>query len=204
MINGVWFTEAKSMQRILAMSLLLFVAPATALVAIPKNYAQLVDESEIILIGTVTHTEGVRRESRVIVTDVTLTDIEFVKGRGTDEMYTVRMLGGTVGDETMTIAGAPTFQHGWRYLLFIKGNGTVMFPIVGADQGIFSIQRDDATGEEHLYTAHGRLVVDIHGDELVTHSSHHIIPDEDRTLADTPLQPLSLNTMLADIRKRVD
>ena len=30
-------------------------------------------------------------------------------------------------------AEAPTFTEDWRYQLFVKGNGTTMFPFVGVD-----------------------------------------------------------------------
>ena len=173
-----------------------FATPSQALVSIPKNFSQLVDEAEHVLVGTVESLDGVRLDSGTIATDITLADLESVKGEHDEETYTVRMLGGTVGDESFVIAGAPTFQRGWRYLLFVKGNGSVMIPLVGADQGMFSVRRDYATGQEHLYATHGEIVTAIQENEVVTHNL--------KALTNTNTEPLSLQQVLSDIRRRLD
>ena len=171
-----------------------FPVPALALVSIPKDFAHLVEEAERILVGTVESLDGVRLNSGTIVTDITLEDLESVKGDHDEETYTVRMLGGTVGDESFVIAGPPTFQHGWRYLLFVKDNGSVMIPLVGVDHGMFSIRRDYATEQERLYTAHSEIVTAIQENEVVTHSLKAL----------TNTEPLSLQQVLSDIRRRLD
>ena len=81
----------------------------TATTVIPPTFDQLVQQAELIFQGTVT---GVRSAwegegaQRHINTYVTFQIAENVKGdAGTS--YTIRMLGGTVGDETMEVTDTP-------------------------------------------------------------------------------------------------
>jgi len=71
------------------------------------------------------------------------------------------MLGGTVGNESMTIAGAPGFVIGVRYLVFIAGNGSVIFPVVGGHQGIFQVRPDPQTGGSNVYDYGGRPIISL-------------------------------------------
>ena len=46
-------------------------------------------------------------------------------------IVTLRMLGGTVGGETMEVTDAPKFKVGDRDILFVENNGTQFVPLVG-------------------------------------------------------------------------
>ncbi len=168
---------------------------ALGVTAIPKNFDQLVSEAEMILVGTVEDTQGHHRATGTIVTDITLGNIEAAKGEHTESTYTLQVLGGTVGQEHFVIAGAPSFEKGGNYLLFIKGNGTVMFPLVGVDHGKFHIRDDPRTGKQILYDSLGDVVVDIIGNDIVTTSPH--------ALATSGEQPRSLESVLNTIRNRL-
>ena len=61
----------------------------------------------------------------------------------------------------MTIAGAPDFVIGVRYLVFVAGNGSVIFPVVGGHQGIFQIRPDPQTGRSNVYDYSGRPIIDL-------------------------------------------
>ena len=88
--------------------------------------------------GVVLPLPALQAGSEPLITDITLTDLQIVKGDHHGDTYVLRVLGGTVGEETIIVGGAPRFTRGGRkYLLFIKGNGMAMFPMVGADQGMF-------------------------------------------------------------------
>ena len=85
------------------------------------------------------------------------------------------MLGGSVGTDRLAVAGAPTFKRGVRYLVFINGNGTVMFPLVGGDQGIFQIRADPLSGVPRVHDYTGRAVTRLPGRVIISESS---LPDE--------------------------
>ncbi len=174
---------------------LLLSAPTFALTAIPKNFDQLVSEAELILVGTVEGEQGHRLPTGAIVTYITLANVEAVKGDHSGVTYTLQVLGGTVGKEHFVIAGAPSFEKGGTYLLFIKGNGTIMFPLVGVDHGKFHIRHDPNTGDQILYNAQGQVVVDIVGSDIVTGSPN--------AFATASKPPLSLTSVLDTIRQRL-
>ena len=174
---------------------LLLSAPAFALTAIPKNFDELVSEAELILVGTVEGEQGHRLPTGAIVTYITLANVEAIKGDHSGVTYTLQVLGGTVGKEHFVIAGAPRFERGGTYLLFIKGNGTVMFPLVGVDHGKFHIRHDPNTETQILYDAQGRVVIDIIGNEIVTGSPKTLVTPSDSAL--------SLTSVLETIRQRL-
>lgn len=124
----------------------------------PRNFDALTTEAEQVVIGTVNAKNSRRTGDREIVTDFRFDDLEIVKGTVVGSSLTVTMLGGTVGEESLTVAGAPTFQRGFRYLVFISGNGSVMFPLVGGHQGIFQMRKHAASGGSKVHDYSGRPV----------------------------------------------
>lgn len=129
----------------------------------PRDFDALVAESDQIIIGTVASTNARRTGTREIVTDFRFADLNVIKGAIAAPTLTVTMLGGTIGIEALTIAGAPTFQPGIRYLVFISGNGTVMFPLVGGPQGIFQIRKDPVSGVARVYDYSGHALCRLPG-----------------------------------------
>ena len=79
--------------------------------------------------------------------------------------------------------------------LFINGNGSVMFPLVGVNHGKFHVRQDPRTGTQVLYNANGQVVVDIVGNEIITESPN--------TLSATGEAPRSLTSVLDTIRHRL-
>ncbi len=125
---------------------------------IAKDFDKLVAEAEEIFVGTVIATESRKLPSGAIVTDVTFSSLRVLKGgEGTGETI-LRVLGGTVGSETLKLAGVPRFELGVTYLVFSKGNGKVIFPVVGGDQGLFQIKRDPTTGDELVFDSYGMVI----------------------------------------------
>ena len=94
-----------------------------------------------------------------IVTDYMFGDLEVIKEMRPNRTPGITMLGGTVGNESMTIAGAPDFVIGVRYLVFVAGNGSVIFPVVGGHQGIFQVRPDPQTGGSNVYDYGGRPII---------------------------------------------
>src|SRR4051812_41051946 len=89
-----------------ALSIALAITAARATTVIPPSFDQLVQDAELIIQGTVSDVksqwigEGGQRH---IVTFVTVNVEDAVKG-DPGASYTLRMLGGTVGDETLEVS----------------------------------------------------------------------------------------------------
>ena len=128
-----------------------------------KDFSALAIEADQIVIGTVATTSARRTGAREIVTDYAFDKLEVVKGTVTTSLLTLTMLGGSVGTDKLTVAGAPTFKRGVRYLVFVTGNGAVMFPLVGGDQGIFQIRGDPLSGVPRVHDYTGRAVTRLPG-----------------------------------------
>src|SRR5436309_14151166 len=97
----------------------LAVTRMLAATVVPLTFEQLVQQAELIFQGAVTDSRSVwegEGGQRHIETYVTFKIEDSVKGQpGTS--YTIRMLGGTVGDETMEITDTPKFKVGDREIL---------------------------------------------------------------------------------------
>jgi len=120
-----------------------------ATTVIPPTFDQLVSEAELIFQGTVTSTRSQwtgEGAERCIVTQVTFSVEESLKGEP-GPTYTMQMLGGTVGAETIEVTDAPRFKVGDRDILFVEHNGNQFVPLVGIMHGRFHLQTD-ARGRE--------------------------------------------------------
>ena len=134
-----------------------------ATTVIPPTFDQLVNQAELIFQGTVTDVksqwtgEGAQRH---IVSFVTFKIDEQIKGEA-GATYTMRMLGGTVGDQTMEVTDSPKFTAGDRDILFVENNGRQFVPLVGIEYGRFRVQRDAGSGREVVANDHGGAVHDL-------------------------------------------
>ena len=161
----------------------------------PRDFDALVAEADQVVIGTAVSMSTRRTGSREIVTDYHFNDLEIVKGTVLTPSLKLTMLGGTVGTDTLTVAGAPTFQRGVRYLVFVSGNGSVMFPLVGGQQGIFQIRKDAASGISRVHDYAGRAVTRLPG-------RGHQLAEVDHLDADIG-EPISEAAFVDAIRARV-
>jgi hypothetical protein len=143
-------------------ALFLAMLSARATTVIPPTFDQLVSDAEFIFQGNVTEVrsqwigEGGQRQ---IVTYVTFKVEDAVKG-SPGANYTIRMLGGTVGDITMAISDAPQFKVGDKDILFVEHNGTQFIPLVGIMHGRFHVERDQS-GQEVITTNEGEPVKNV-------------------------------------------
>jgi hypothetical protein len=136
------------------------VRSVTATTVIPPTFDQLVKQAELIFQGIVTDARSVwegEGGQRHIETYVTFKVDDNVKGDA-GSSYTIRMLGGTVGDQTMEVSDAPKFKIGDRDILFVEHNYDQFVPLVGIDQGRFHVQHDDTTGRDIVVNGEGEPV----------------------------------------------
>jgi hypothetical protein len=136
---------------------------ATATTVIPPTFDQLVNQAELIFQGTVTDVRSVwegEGAQRHIDSYITFQIEENVKG-ATGASYTIRMLGGTVGDETMEVTDTPKFKRGDREILFVEHNNDQFVPLVGINNGRFHVQSDEQTGRDFVVNGEGAPVRDL-------------------------------------------
>ena len=138
--------------------LLLMTIPAGLVWAdsfIQKDFNQLVAEAEQIFVGPVTAAQSRKLPTGVIVTDVTFSKPRVLKGSEIFGDLVLLVLGGSLESETLKLSGFPDFLLGGTYLVFSRGNGTEIFPVVGGTQGLFQVKRDPVTGEDLVFDAYG-------------------------------------------------
>jgi hypothetical protein len=125
---------------------------ASATSVIPPSFDELVEEAEIIFEGRLTASESKwvgENETRRIQTDHVFQVTESLKG-SVPSIYTLQVLGGTVGDTTLEVEGAPQFTKGERVILFVTQNGVQFIPLVGIMHGHYRIKRGPATNQDTL------------------------------------------------------
>lgn len=125
---------------------------------IAPTFDELVSKAETIFVGEAVDARSVletTRDGRRIVTIVTFDVSRVIKGSvGLRTQLT--FLGGTVGDETMEIAGMPKFRVGDRDVLFVSGEGGSASPLIGMWHGRFRIEADPAGGESLVRAFDGK------------------------------------------------
>ncbi len=142
---------------------LLAVRGMQATTVIPPTFDQLVGQAQLIFQGNVTDVksqwigEGAQRH---IVTYVTFRIEDSLKGDA-GSSYTIRMLGGTVGDQTMEVSDSPKFKVGDRDILFVENNGSQFIPLVGIMHGRFHVQKDAQTNADVVSSEHGEPLGDL-------------------------------------------
>ena len=123
----------------------LFVVPVKATSVVAPSFDDLVTKADCIVTGNVMDRrsewagEGAQRH---IVTFVTFDVARVLKGEAASPL-TLRVLGGTVGTQTMEVADAPVFRVGEREILFVRNNGRQFIPLVGIMHGQYRVNDTD-------------------------------------------------------------
>ena len=145
-----------------------------ATTVIPPTFEQLVQQAELIFQGTVTDVRSVwegEGAQRHIDSYITFQVQDSVKG-SPGSTYTMKMLGGTVGDETMEINDSPKFNVGDRDILFVEHNYEQFVPLVGINYGRFHVGRDAQTGRDIIANGEGEPIRDLtklgHEEEVIS------------------------------------
>lgn len=152
----------KFSQLLISGACLILAGTGLATTVIPPSFDDLVSRAEMIFQGSVTDVrsewtgEGAQRH---IMSYVTLKVEDAMKGNP-GSTVTLRMLGGTVGGETMEVTDAPKFKVGDRDILFVENNGTQFVPLVGIMHGRFRVKKD-AAGQDAVFTNEGSPLSDL-------------------------------------------
>jgi hypothetical protein len=121
------------------------------------SYEDLNSRSSVILIGTVKEIiparwntpDGTRPAQKIDdsdILDVMYTDIiiqvdEYLKNPGSAKEVTVRVLGGTIGNETILVEDSPSFGNNETVLVYLNGESSP-YNVTGEFQGKFTITDD--------------------------------------------------------------
>ncbi len=141
-----------------AFSLLLLPLPVGATTVLSLSFATLVQEAEVIAVGTVTAIESAwDGDNNVPHTFVTFSNLEVLKGEADQTALTLRFLGGPTPDgDVMQVVGVPQFTHGERSVIFCVGNNHQAVPLVGLWQGVYRVVFDAERGVDTLHDHAGR------------------------------------------------
>ena len=150
------------------LSILLFgivLVPARATTVVPPRFAELVGDADAIYRGRVTAIEARRvdqpnGQGNVIKTFVTLAIERVLKGPEQPSV-TLEFLGGTVGTESLTVSGMPTFAVGDREIVFVQKNGVQFCPLVALMHGRYRVQKDESTARELVARDNGLPLTDL-------------------------------------------
>ena len=140
---------------------ILLPAPLAATTVIAPSFDRMVDSSDYIVRATVKSIESDWRPnpdkpgSRYIGTRVELEVHEVIKGTPPSPLV-LELVGGRVGDKELTIDGAPKFTVGQQSILFVKGNGRRIVPLVGMTHGKYNVRKNKKTGREEVLRSDGQ------------------------------------------------
>ena len=130
------------------MVLIVFVCAANSLSAttlVPAEFAQMAQESELIVHGTVVRVDAqLAGSSRSIESLITLQVSDTLKGTAAEQTV-FRVPGGKVGRYRSVMVGAPQFAPGDEVFLFLKGRAPAIAMPYGLSQGVYRVARAGAT-----------------------------------------------------------
>ena len=157
--------------RLLAGVLWLLPAVAGATTVVEVSFTTLVEDAEVIAVGTVTAIEPEwNAQTETPWTLVTFSDLEVLKGEVAAPTLTLHFVGGPLPDgRVLELIGTPEFSVGERSVVFSTGNQYNAVPLVGLWQGmyrvVFDVERGIDTVHDHagqpmatLPTSEGRLL----------------------------------------------
>lgn len=125
-------------------------AHATSVVA--PSFSELVAEADVIARGSVTNVTSQwvdAPQGRVIKTFVTFAVQNVLKGNPGSTL-TLEFLGGTVGTDSLTVAGMPQFTVGKTEIVFVHGNGVQFCPLVRFMHGRYRVRTDPSSQRQFV------------------------------------------------------
>lgn len=142
------FARAVSLLACISVFQLLVGSPARATTVLRFSDDALVRNASRIIEGTV---QSVRcawnAEHNQIQSFVEISVAAAYKGEmPPNNILSLTLVGGRVGDDVMEIVGAPVFTQGEVVILFLDRNPSALVPIVGLYQGKLTVTTDAKTG----------------------------------------------------------
>jgi hypothetical protein len=104
-----------------------------------NNLRWLVSNSPFIFVGRLSN-KTVERDSRnLIITRNRFEVSDVIVGNQEENIVTLLVFGGTMGDESLSLPGMPQFEENHVYVIFTDLARTVYNPITGDQDGVFRV-----------------------------------------------------------------
>ena len=145
---------------LIALGLALLPWPGRATTVVPPSFDSLVAQADYVVhavVKSVSSQLQVVQGHKRIVSYVALDVREVITGNPPAQLV-LQMLGGTVGNETMFVEGAPQFQVGDEDILFVHGNGTQLSPLVAIMHGRYPVVHDAMTKADYVARNNGKAL----------------------------------------------
>jgi len=171
----------------------------TATIIIPVADTDMAQQASDIVTGKIAKLKSSWDQNhQQILTKITLSVDQVLKGNLKKRRLTVTQLGGVVGDVEAWIDGNPQFTEGEKVLLFLERRANGGLRVLHLYQGKFSIFTDPETGAELTYReAHPEGVHVLSDDYTPEHRSATEAAGDSTTLTDNGFLPL------ADLKARI-
>ena len=186
-----------------AICLGLSAAPAHALMEIPMTFSDLVERADEIVVGTVLEMTSVERfmgDYERVVTDVSLVDLEVIKGETDDVEMVVTQLGGQVGDVMEWYPGLPLFEMERRYLVFLLRTDDLGLAMPIGLQGLFVVETDSLSTAEVVTSASGQPVLAVRDDRV----EFGVTPEGQTDTEGRLVGAMTLEQFLKELKARLD
>ncbi len=122
----------------------IFLGSAQASTFVMMDNDQLLETSDVVVVGTVTAIESGEGSAGGIQTYVHVQPSRVIKGDVGTEPFIIREPGGTFGERREWIYGAPEFWVGERDLLFLSRNADGTLQTNGLSMGKFTLSVDSS------------------------------------------------------------
>ncbi len=148
----------------LALPVLLPSVRATSIIA--PDFDRLVNSADYVVRATVRSVSSDWRQNPdnpqkpYIGTSVELEVLEVISGTPPSPLV-LDLVGGRIGDKELTIDGAPKFEVGQESILFIRGNGRQIIPLVGMRHGHYPVRRDKRANTDQVMRSGGKFLYDV-------------------------------------------
>lgn len=138
-----------------------------------KSFEDLAIQADLAAIGRVLNVEShPTMDGQYAYTYVTVGELELLKGTYRQPTITLRMDGGPLADgSVLLIPGIPSFEPGEKVVVFVRGNGQHICPLIGWEQGLLRVVKDPRSGQEILRTSEGKRIHTIEQGEFVIGST---------------------------------
>lgn len=139
------------------------VSLAHATTVIAPDFDKMVGSADYIVRAVVKSVTPEWRDNpkrpgqRYIASRVELDVREVIKGTPPQPLV-LDLVGGRIGDVELEIDGAPKFAPGEESVLFIRGNGRLIVPLVGIMHGHYPVRRDAKTGRDEILRHNGQAL----------------------------------------------
>ncbi len=145
------FISRPALQAFAILLAALFTAKTTtATTAVMLSDEQLIASSRVIIMGEVQSVKAQWDLNQNINTYVKVKISQTLKGQLQNDAIVFKQLGGTVGEDSTVIFGAPEYKTGQRVLLFLDTAHDGTLRVAHLFQGKYDVRDDTTTGQTRI------------------------------------------------------